>query len=456
MISLLEVAERSQKGPRIEEKEWNLSLFRKMTQLTRDYDICCPPDAPFFNTDDSVLQRAFQAAVDFLVDMGVYCISTNRVIKFTEEEILTAVREAPTEVSIGEGKDARVLKQREIEGKEPVNICPAHHAPFSEDIAPLVTKNYAQIPRADYIEGFNFTSVDGKEIFGMPLEAYAAKRQVTLLRRGVEAAGREGLAVVIYPISMRAGVLLAPIDPEHGLRRTDGILLTVLPDVKVEHDAISAAIVFEDYGSFRLGSNHAMIGGFCGGLEGTIIEGIIKPIVARIVYRDAMSYIGITYHPPPKGAGIPPQKLSWGRSVTNQTVVSRTNIICGQSTGTSSGPGSENRLWEIAMRCLTGVINGTNLGASRQGQARINAAQTPLEGEWIVEVADAIIRTGLNREKGGELMAKIIQKLRGKTAPPPKPVTELYDLEIHQPKPEYVRIYNKVKEELSSLGLSCS
>jgi hypothetical protein len=108
------------------------------------------------------------------------------------------------------------------------------------------------------------------------------------------------------------------------------------------------------------------------------------------------------------------------------------------------------------MRCLTGVINGTNLGASRQGQARINAAQTPLEGEWIVEVADAIIRTGLNREKGGELMAKIIQKLRGKTAPPPKPVTELYDLEIHQPKPEYARIYNKVKEELSSLGLSCS
>ncbi len=35
MISLLEVAERTQKGPKMEEKEGNLSLFRKLNALVK-------------------------------------------------------------------------------------------------------------------------------------------------------------------------------------------------------------------------------------------------------------------------------------------------------------------------------------------------------------------------------------------------------------------------------------
>ena len=74
----------------------------------------------------------------------------------TREEILEALRESPAEVAVGEGRDVRVLKQRRIEEREALNHIPAMHAPYSEELAPLAVKSYAEMASCDYIEGFNF------------------------------------------------------------------------------------------------------------------------------------------------------------------------------------------------------------------------------------------------------------------------------------------------------------
>ena len=243
MLSLLDIAERMQKGPKMDENEWNMGLFHKMNELTQKYELYYPKDGPVFNLDDALADRAYRAAVDFLVERGVYCTTTGRVIQFTEQEVLSTVKGMPKEVTVGEGRDARVLKQRQLEEKEGLNHCPGHHAPFMEELGPLVVKSFAEIPTTDYLEGFNFPEVDGREIFGMPMEVYAAKREAAWMRQGVAKAGRPGLAIAYYPINTRAADLIAPIDPENGLRTCDGILLSVLPDIKVEQDYVTAAIV---------------------------------------------------------------------------------------------------------------------------------------------------------------------------------------------------------------------
>ena len=38
MLSLLEIAERSQRGPKVEEKAWDMGLFRKMGELVGKYE----------------------------------------------------------------------------------------------------------------------------------------------------------------------------------------------------------------------------------------------------------------------------------------------------------------------------------------------------------------------------------------------------------------------------------
>ncbi len=456
MLTLVEIAERSQKGPIVEEKEWDLSLFRKMTELTKKYEIAYPNDGCFFNMDERMVDRAFEAALDFLEEKGVYCITTSRVIEFTRQEVLNAVREAPCQIIVGTGRDQRVITQKKIEGRQRLNHCAGLHAPWSEELAPLVVKNFAQILSGDYLEGFNFSSVDGRDIFGMPMEAYAARRQVAWLREGIRKAGRPGMAIAYYPISTGAAALIAPIDPDCGLRPTDGVLLTVLPGGKVEHDMLTAAIVYEDYGCFKMnGGAWGFVGGFAGGVEGAIIEGLVQATAGWIVYHDTLTSAGVV------DLGLTTTKqmivqrpaLNWASSLVRQALNTKTGLISFGGNLSVSGPGRTSYLLELAFNCVRSTIDGCNLYFPRQGKARMNASQTPLEAEWLMEVADATIQAGLTRATAQPVLEAIAARLEDQEAEEGLHVQECYDLVHHQPSPEYERVYGETKEELASLRL---
>ena len=454
MITLLEIAERTQTGEKVEEKTWDMELFRNITELVKKYDIKLPGgENCFINMDDELVGRAFEAAVEFLEKIGVYCITTRRRVRLGRDEILTAIHEAPTEVLMGEGRDRRIWKQRKVEGKEKLNVCPGLHAPYTEDLAGLVVSNFAQIPRTDFIEGFNFSRVDGREIIGAPMEVYASRRQLGWMREGVRKAGRPGLAVVYYPINTRAEDLIGVMDPDHGLRRTDGILLTLLPDLKMEQDMLCAAIVYEEYGSFKLSGSFAIAGGFCGGLEGAIIEGIAKPIACMIAYRDFIHYTGVEHVHMLNARQILMPGINWARSVVNQALNRFTHTICMRWVIPTSGTGTELNLLEGAMQSIEAPINGMNLYAPRHCRTTVNHGQTPLEAEWMIEVSDAVIDQGFDRQGANELLAKLAKRLEKEKPAEGYAITECYDLIHHKPAPDYEKAYISVKEQLTKMGL---
>ena len=459
MLSLLDIAERIQKGRKMEENAWNMALFNKMNELTEQYGLKYPGGDEFFNMDDKVPDAAFQAALDFLTQMGVYCTSTGRVVQFTEAEVLDTIKGMPKEYTVGEGKDARVLKQRRLEEKEELNHCPGHHAPFTEDVAPLVVKNFAEIPTCDYLEGFNFPAVDGREIFGMPMEVYAGRREAAWMRQGVAKAGRPGLAIAYYPINTRAPDLIAPIDPVNGLRPSDGILLSVLPDIKVEQDYVTAAIVWDEYGGFKLnGGAGASVGGFAGGLGGAVVEGIVRVLAGWLAYRDIACWGGVGLGSTVASAGtiaVDPTAI-WGTSVWAQALLRHTNyILFNHTNGGYCGPGTESHLMEVAFRSIETPINGTNVHITRQFRAKMNASQSPLDAEWSYEVAEAVMKAGLDRNGAGNLIKKIFGELKDKPVEAPyNDIREFYDLVHHKPLPDFEKAYLKVKEKVSSFGLN--
>jgi methylamine--corrinoid protein Co-methyltransferase len=454
MISLLDIAERTQNGEKVEEKKWDMDFFKTISDLVQKYDIKSPGEHCFINTDDSLPERAFGAAIECLEKLGIYCITTKRRICLSKEEILTAIQEAPTEILMGEGRDRRIWKQRRVEEKENLNVCPGHHTPYTEDLAPLVVKNFAQIPRTDFIEGFNFSKVDGREIIGSPMEVYASRRQMGWMREGIRKAGRPGLAIVYYPINTRAEDLICVMDPECGLRRTDGILLSLLPDLKMEQDMLSAAIVYEEYGAFKLSGSFAIVGGFCGGIEGAIVEGIAKPIAAMIAYKDYMNYTGVEHIHMLNGRQVLVPGVNWARSVVNQTLNRFTHTICMRWIIPTSGSGTEANLLEIAMQSIEAPINGMNLYAPRHCRTTMNHGQTPLEAEWMIEVSDAVIKQGLDRKAANDLLSKLAKKFEMEKPQEGYDITDCYDLVRHKPKPEYERTYHKVKEQLKKIGLN--
>ncbi|MCL5025641.1 MAG: hypothetical protein M1531_03980, partial [Chloroflexi bacterium] len=96
---------------------------------------------------------------------------------------------------------------------------------------------------------------------------------------------------------------------------------------------------------------------------------------------------------------------------------------------------------------------GAGLYIVRQGRAKMNAAQTPLEAEWAMEVADAVLRTGLDRTGAAEVMLRLLPLVDGKPVEGPQMVVDCYDLVRHQPRPAYRDLYLKVKDQFARAGL---
>ncbi len=455
MLSLVEIADRMRKGPMMTAKEWDVALFRKMSELAKEFDLKCPSEpSNWINTDDSLADAAWQAAVKFVVEMGCLCLDRERVVKFTEEEVREAIRSMEREVVMGEGKDARVWRQHRVEGTEPLNVAPGHHAPFTEDLANTVVQNFATIPRLDFLEGFNFPLIDGYEIYGTPLEAYASKRQVTWLREGVRKAGRPGAAIVYYPISTAASSFLATIDPVAGLRPTDGVLLSVLPDVKVQYDLMTAALVLQSHGYFGISGSFGIVGGFAGGPEGAIIEGLAKTIIAWMVYRDNLYYNGVEHFSHISGVKRCMFPISFARSVVYQATIRNSNGIPMQWPIPVSELCTESHLEELILRSVEATVNGANLYVPRVSRSRMNGGQTPADAELMIEASDAAISTRVKRSEVYPMFKPVITKLMANPTPEPgKLITECYDLQRHKPSPEYKELITRVKNEFRDCGL---
>jgi methylamine--corrinoid protein Co-methyltransferase len=66
-------------------------------------------------TDDGMADRIWEAGLQLFVEMGAYCQSTERCIRFTRDEVLEILGQEPGAVTLGTGKDAVVMRHRGIE-----------------------------------------------------------------------------------------------------------------------------------------------------------------------------------------------------------------------------------------------------------------------------------------------------------------------------------------------------
>ncbi len=456
----------------MEEKEWNLGLFRKMQELTKDHRIEIPANSDMFQVDNALVNSLWDAAVEFLSEKGVYCISTGRVLHFTEEEIKEAVRAIPKQIIVGSGKDTRMIQKRHIEDMCPPSIQSGGHSAWSDDLfpLPLMVRALVKNQRVDLIEGFNFARLNGMEVYGLPAEAYAARRQMDLIRQGLREAGREGMAVTLYPIHTHASSLIASIDPDYGLRRTDGILLSILPDIKVETDLITASLVFEEYGCYRVnGGAFALAGGFCGNIEGAMIESVSKTLAAWIVYRDAIQYSGsISMGLRPRVPGGVEDGNAWKAAITpsfavQKTVTKKTNVI--RFGGVGFGRPFEEDLCSEELLILTALsavgttVTGGNIG--------VGETPPPTTLEWTIESSDAGL--GLSLEHVSNLIQRVMSERFPKGEPGTgidrrmliysdprtfiEPLERCYDFTKQRAKEPYLESRKRARKYLSDLGV---
>jgi methylamine--corrinoid protein Co-methyltransferase len=480
---LLEVADRAYTGPKVSEKAWNLMLFRKIQELIVRFKLGYSGPDRYFEVDDEEVDRFFDAGVALLSELGVYCFTTNRVIQLGTEQVLIAAKSASEELVVGDGVDRRVIRKRRLEDTKLVNYHVGGHCPWPQEKASTIMAAFASVRRNDYIEGFNLTAIDGYELRGDAIAAYASLRTIEIMREAVERAGRPGMAIALYPILTRAGCMLAPLDPENALRRSDGVLLSTQRDLKVEDNYIQSAIILERYGSFRLnGGTSSVIGGFCGPTEGAMLETIAKHLVGWICYRDHFSYgpnvqtqaellSGRSPHLRVKTVDLPP---NWVTYVIARAIQRNTNLIVFgagfHGEPGIGGSGSVTSLLSLARNIVSTTVLGSNIGGGF----------TPYHGEWLVQVSDATVKARIKGEEVKGFMERIDNVIREKRREETttthrafvgdrrmtaysmdfdeymKPLTTLYDFERQKPKDVLVQNVVEASSILADVGIDAA
>ena len=149
---LMDIIQRCLTGPIVDEQQFDSEhVTHGIRRVVKQYDIHLDR-SHVVNLDDGLADRVWEAALDFLVTCGIYCLDTGRVIQFNRQEIDRILFEAPEEVQLGSGEDAVHEQYRTLgDPRPPLNMGGPVGTPVSEDLFLPVMLSYVQEPNVDVV-----------------------------------------------------------------------------------------------------------------------------------------------------------------------------------------------------------------------------------------------------------------------------------------------------------------
>ena len=194
----LELCERSNTGKKVSKEDWDMDyIVENVMDLVDEYEFEWDKQV-IIPEDDKLFEDMFEAAKKLILKTGVYNMSTQRIISFTEEEIEEGIRNMKQELVMGEGKDAYTLVARKVEDeREPAVWAGNPGCPTPEELFYPIVKSVAKEPVIDLMTCGSLVDVDGfKVTSGSPSEVVAVRREMEYLHKALEEVGRPGLGLL--------------------------------------------------------------------------------------------------------------------------------------------------------------------------------------------------------------------------------------------------------------------
>jgi len=454
MLSLSEICRRIQNGPRMTAETFDLDVvFANTQKLCEKYKILYDATNPV-PSDDDLADRVFQAAVDFVVEVGVYCPDSRTVIKFTRDEVLQALADSRGRCVMGEDKDRYEWTPRLPDS----DTQPWYHVGTGivntdERIAFNLVKSYAQIKQTNSVSVPAIAKVDGYPVSsGTASEVLGAIRSVEIARDALRQAGRPGLA--IGNCISTAGTTLATIaasSPQFGLRPSDGWLIGALAEMKFNLAGLNKAAYLSSWGANIGCESGPMVGGYGGGPAGVAILNVAYRLIGILV-------LGCDYH-----LTFPihitrscstTRDVLWCVAVSSQAISRNTKELVWSLGYIAAGPMTKQFFYETAAYLAAAIPSGVSAQTTHPARAVLNDYVTPMEMLGSVELNQACV--GMSRTQGNELVKELLNKYEDKidTAPTGKKYQDCYDIDTGLPCSEYTTLYGEVKEEFQAMGFN--
>ncbi len=457
MIPFIDVLDRADSGSICELKEWDMKIIStKVKEKLKEYGLknTCSPESTI-NSDDGLADSFWKAGFDLAVDTGMYCMTTKRIIKFSDLELRDCLKNNPREIYRGRDLDRRLMKRRLPEDREMIyNWIGPFGNPVSEDLYVPITQSAIQYRIIDAVMPPCLETVYGRPLkSGTPYETIGGKLEAILQREAARRAQRPGIPIW--------GGATSPTEygnfggygvPGGGDPQTELNAALATSELKTDYGLLQKIAHFLNCGSFVHSGHWSMIGGFPGPPEGAALVAIAAAILQVPVHQAITMSTGcfdLRYN------GNCGRESIWSQSITWQAISRNTHLLLVGLINPVAGPCTNMILQEAAVNAINCAVSGCAVAIGiRSAGGRLRDYVTGLESKFTGEVCKT--SCGMKRVDGNEVAKKLIQKYEGQLSSPPKgkPFTDCFDMKTLRPTEEWLKIYDNVWKELESLGVA--
>jgi methylamine--corrinoid protein Co-methyltransferase len=448
---LPEIVKRSENGPFMKEADFDMAIARRVPELIQEYGLVYDPQV-LVPSDDDLANRLYQAGLDLFLEMGAYNMSTQRRVLFSRDEIEEAVALAPKNFVVGTGNDARVMRQRGVESDIP---CLIHSGPTgtpcSEQFHPFILESCAQESLVDCLGAGSVSTYMGEKIIpGTPLEILGVQRDAAVAREATRKAGRPGMHINDVASPLTCAGKISTINPEWGMRPTDGLLVSQMVELKIDYDQLSRAARMRTVGMHIVDLMTPLVGGLGGGPQGTAIVTIACHLLGLICYSAAYHVYG---HMHLLESTDTDRMGLWVYSTGGQALALNTSIQSINAIYTQAGLGTEEVLWEIAAASVATTVSGLHQGGVGATGGSKEDHTSGLENRFNAQVSHASL--GMSRHEANGYVLEFLSHYEESHKNPPsgKSFSNLYKLDPLEPTEEWLDIYNKVSDAIVNTGL---
>lgn len=455
MIDFVEVIDRARTGKRCSAGEWDTQIVPDtVNELLKKYQIekVYNPSKPV-NTDDELADTFFKAGVELAERTGFFCETTGRIISFSRDEILEAVKEEIPFIIFGTHPDQVTLWARRPEDtRPPLAFLGPLGEETDEELWLPVHRSVAQYRVVDGLVPGTLAKLRGKRIrTRTPIETLAGKHEAELTKLAVSMVGRPNMAL--------SGVETSPSEFGHfggygtpgGYTIHDCPIILSVSELRTTYGHMHKAAHLEILGAPIFSGHRSMVGGNVGSPEGCAMVAVAAVILQILVHRASIpggSTFDIRFLGDSSRASI------WADSISGQAQTRNIVRPVEGMMSTVAGACTEMLLEELVARGVALVTSGRSCiwGVRTAGGSYRNRS-TGLESKFAAEVLKAA--AGLSREDANEIVDTFLKKYEHKLKNPPlgKSFIECFNINTLQPTEEWLNIYNLKVKELADVGL---
>lgn len=451
--NFLELCERSHHGPKVNKNDWDMVVVDNVAELVEKYELSWDKNV-IIPTDCSLMDRMFQAARELLATIGIYNISTERIIHLSVDEINSGLANQKQNLVMGEGKDAVTLTPRAPEDpRRPFIWAGNPGCPTPEHIFLATVKNWLQEDVVDLITCGSLTTVDGIPVRGGEAsELMAVKKELNLLRQARLETGRPGIGMLAAESSVSEIGDLSVAHPNY-LRPCDAHLVALFNELIVDNGNLVRAANSLEYGMRNASLACTMVGGMGGDAPGATMV-IMASMMAANLLCLADYHLCHPIHINSIATGA--RGCMWLQSVCCQSFSRNAPAIIVCDVYPKSGGLTKELLYEAAASALAITVSGGHIEGC--GSADGNKPHgTGLEVRLMGKVSRAAVRQGLTRCEANAVILRLLEKyepcLSLAEGNPGQPFEKCYDMATLMPVPEWQAMYNEVAGELKEMGL---